>query len=133
MPKNPQGLNFRNVDDFLDFLPENEREIVEALREITLSQLPANTREKVSYNVPYYFLKKRVCFIWPAAVPWGMVPADGVKFGFCAAHKIADESGFIQMGGRKQVGITVFRSVKEVRDSELLLRSFLDEAVMVDG
>lgn len=65
-----QNVRFNNVEEFLDYLPDNEREIVDFLRNIVFNSLP-NPTEKLSYNVPYYYLHSRVCFIWPAAIPWG--------------------------------------------------------------
>jgi uncharacterized protein YdhG (YjbR/CyaY superfamily) len=64
-----QNVKFKNVDEFLDYLPDNEREIVDFLRDIVFNSLP-NPLEKLSYNVPFYHLNSRVCFIWPASVPW---------------------------------------------------------------
>ena len=49
-----QKLNFRNVDDFLDYLPDNELEIVQFLRQLIVDCIP-NCTEKLAYNVPYYY------------------------------------------------------------------------------
>jgi hypothetical protein len=65
-----QNVNFTNVDDFLEFLPEQELRIVEALRRTIFDCIP-NVSEKLSYNVPFYKRKKGICFIWPASVLWG--------------------------------------------------------------
>ena len=53
---------FESIQEFLDFLPENERVIVDELREIVLESL-GDVTEKLSYNVPYYYGNKRICFI----------------------------------------------------------------------
>lgn len=61
---------FKSVVECLGLLPESERQITQFLRQIVLDNLP-NCTEKLSYNVPYYFLNKSICFIWPGSVLWG--------------------------------------------------------------
>lgn len=64
-----QPVKFRNIGEFFDFIPENEREIVLALRQLILDSIPG-CRERLAYNVPYYYLHSRICFIWPPSIPW---------------------------------------------------------------
>ena len=68
-----QNVSFQSVEDFLMYLPDEERKIVDALRKLILHVMP-DAKEKLSYNVPYFWLHSRVCFIWPSAIPWGKVP-----------------------------------------------------------
>ena len=75
-----QPVNFKHIDEFLDYLPEQERRLVDFLREIVLDCIP-DAREKLSYNVPYYSRNRRICFIWPSSIPWGKVKKEGVMFG----------------------------------------------------
>ncbi|QMU30734.1 hypothetical protein [Adhaeribacter radiodurans] len=71
MAKNKfQDVAFQSVDDFLAYLPEDELQIVEFLRRLVFYCLP-NCTEKLAYNVPYYWVNKSICFIWPASVKWG--------------------------------------------------------------
>ena len=46
--------------EFWDHLPENERIIVDVLRQIILENLPKTCKEKLTFNVPFYFCKKRI-------------------------------------------------------------------------
>ena len=124
-----QNVKFHSIDDFLEYLPDQERVIVDKLREIILECMP-HVREKLSYNVPYYFGYRRICFIWPAAVPWGKVPMDGVQLGFCQGNLLHDDIGYLEKGNRKQVSVKVFHSLNDI--DENLLRAFLFEAVEVD-
>ncbi|MEZ5039961.1 MAG: DUF1801 domain-containing protein [Saprospiraceae bacterium] len=124
-----QPFHFDNVDEFLDYLPEQEREIVEYLREIVFDCMPDCT-EKLSYNVPYYFRHRRICFIWPSAVPWGKVKLDGVQFGFCNGHLLQDDLGYLEKGSRKQVYSKTFMNIADV-DVDLL-KVYIFEAAVVD-
>lgn len=124
-----QNVSFRNVDEFLAYLPENELEIVEALRSIVLDCIP-DVKEKLSYNVPYFSRFYRICFIWPASVPWGNVKLNGVQIGFVNGNLLTDESGYLERGNRKQVYTKAFTDVSEI-DVEVL-RSLIFEAVLLD-
>ncbi len=55
-----QSVSFRNVEDFLDYLPEEELKIVLTLRKLIFECIPTIS-EKLSFNVPFYFGNKR-CF-----------------------------------------------------------------------
>jgi len=124
-----QNVNFHSIDDFFDFLPADELELVLFLRKIILECIPDCT-EKLSYNVPYYRRHKNICFIWPGSVTWGNVKQNGVRLGFTSGHLLEDEVNYLNKGERKQVYWRDFYSIKEV-DVELL-KSYLFEAVIVD-
>lgn len=125
-----QQVSFRNVQDFLDHLPEEEREIVEFLRHLILQTIPDCT-EKLAYNVPFYYRRSRVCFLWPAAIPWGGIQqGEGVQLGFCQGFLLPDSRGYLERGNRKEVASRTFTNPKEI-DSELL-RTYLFDAVQLD-
>lgn len=124
-----QNVRFANVNEFLDFLPEEELRIVEYLRELVLECIPDCT-EKLSYNVPFYKRHTTICFIWPGSVTWGNVKQSGVRFGLSSGHLIHDETGYFDQGDRKYVSYKDFFSIREI-DRELL-SGFLYEAVIVD-
>ena len=77
---NPQRVKFRSINDFLDYLPKEELQIVERLQTIVLDTLP-DVRERLAYNVPFYYRRRRLAYVWPASVPWGAVER-GVALGF---------------------------------------------------
>lgn len=124
-----QKVKFSNVEVFLDYLPDNERKIVDFLREIIFNSLP-NPIEKISYNVPYYYLNSRVCFIWPASVPWGKVKKNGVLFGFCNGNLLHDDLGWLEKGERKQVYTKIFHNIDEIETD--IVKAYLFEAVEID-
>ncbi len=45
-------------------LPDNERIIVDVLRQIIIESLPAHCKEKISYNVPFFYGKKGICIVF---------------------------------------------------------------------
>ena len=124
-----QNVEFRNIGEFLDYLPDNEREVVDFLRQIIIESIP-EYKEKLSYNVPYFSKYSRICFIWPASVPWGNVKMDGVQLGFCKGYLLQDDSNYLEKGNRKQVYSKTFFDIKEI-DVDVL-RAYLFDAVDVD-
>lgn len=124
-----QNIHFSSIGDFLDYLPENELEIVEELRRIVYECIP-DVKEKLSYNVPYFSRKRRICFIWPASVPWGNVSLDGVQFGFANGYLLNDDLNYLEKGNRKQVYTKTYHSADEVDAS--ILRSYIFEALSID-
>lgn len=113
--------------DSLAYLPPAELKIVEYLRALVLQCLP-DGKEKLAYNVPFYYRYSRICFIWPGAVPWGKVK-DGVELGFCNGHLLSDNS-YLNGGSRKEVYIKTFNSVKDI--DATIVRQLLYEAVVID-
>lgn len=123
-----QDVDFRNVEDLISFLPDDEAKIAVRLREIILECIP-DAKEKLSYNVPFYSRYTRICYIWPGSVPWGCKTKKGVDIGFCRGNLLSDAS-YLDKGNRKQVFTKTFYSTKEI-DVEVL-RQLLYEAVVVD-
>jgi uncharacterized protein YdhG (YjbR/CyaY superfamily) len=125
-----QNVSFKNVDEFLEYLPDSELKIVQLLRSLVFDCIPMAT-EHLSYNVPYYKVNKNICFIWPASILWGKKQTyTGVRFGLTNGHMIADEIEYFSKGDRKQVYWRDFSTVKEI-DIDLL-KSFIFDALMVD-
>ena len=125
-----QDVDFKDVDDFLEYLPDDERKIVDHLRNLIFQCLP-NVREKLSYNVPYFFGKKRIVFIWPASVPWGMSQQNGVLLGFCTGHLMSDRKQILNRENRKVIGTILITKVSEI--DEEIVREYLLEAGEIDG
>lgn len=125
-----QNVSFQNVDEFLDFLSEEELKIVTVLRTLVLDCLP-NCKEKLSFNVPFYFLHKSVCFIWPASVTWGKKETyKGVRIGFAKGYLMSDEANYLEKGNRKQI---YWRDIQRLEESDIeLLKSYIFEAAILD-
>lgn len=96
-----QNVNFKSVDEFLSYLPDDELRVVEYLRNILFECIP-NCQERLAYNVPYYQSHKNICFIWPASIKWGKkVTYKGVRLGFTNGNLLADEVNYLEKGNRK--------------------------------
>jgi hypothetical protein len=127
MKKPAQPMAFKSIPEFLHYLPEDQLQMVEALRNLVLECIPDGT-EKLAYNVPFYYRYSRICFIWPAAVPWGAVKS-GVQIGFCKGSLLSDTS-YLSADGRRSVFVKRFDSLKEIDTGRL--RTLLYEAVLID-
>jgi hypothetical protein len=125
-----KGLKFQSFVEFWDFLPENERIIVDVLRQIILENLPSTIKEKLAYNVPYYYGNKRICLIWSGSVPWGGI-RDGVLFGFCQGFKLSDPENYLIHGTNKQVYYKIYHSVDQIDERAIV--SLLKEAMKLDA
>jgi hypothetical protein len=117
------------VEDLIANLPEPERKITLTLRQHILENAPM-LREKLSYGVPYYSKKSRVCFIWPASIPNGGI-AEGVVLGFCKGHLLSNEEGLLQGNGRKEVVTAQYVSLKQIDWPQV--RQWIQEALIIDA
>lgn len=125
-----QNVNFHSIEEFLAFLPPEELEVVEFLRQLIYDCIP-DVSERLSYNVPYFKRHKTICFLWPGSVLWGKKQTyTGVRLGFTQGHLLSDEIGYLNLEGRKQVAWRDFQSIEEI-DVELL-QMYIYEAVVVD-
>lgn len=131
MPNKFQDVDFRNVEEFLEYLPQHEREVTDALRELVLGCIP-RCSEKLSYNVPFYSRHSSICFIWPSSIPWGKLRQDGVRLGFNKGYLLSDELGYLDRGSRKQVFCKDFRTVEEIEKDTDILKALLFEAYEID-
>lgn len=124
------GIKFQSFVEFREYLPEDERIITDVLREIILKTLPSTTREKLTYNVPFYYGKRRICLIWPASVPGGGIKS-GVLFGFCYGYKLKDQDSYLTHGTNKQIFYKIYHSTDEM-NFDAIIRS-LKEALELDA
>ena len=116
--------------EFWEHLPENERIIVDVLRQIIIENLPDTCKEKLTYNVPFYYGKKRICLVWPASVPWGGFKS-GVFLGFCQGNKLKDAANYLTHGTNKKIFYKIFNSPDEIDEAAIVL--LIKEAVKLDG
>jgi hypothetical protein len=117
---NTQHIEFKTVDEFLDYLPADELEIVLFLRKIILECMP-DCKEKLANNVLFYYRHSRICYIWPATIPWEKV-SKGVAIGFCKGDSLLDETF--------ATAKFTFNSVKEIDIA--LVKKQIQEAILID-
>lgn len=125
--------NFSKIKSLVqlyDLLPENEWIITDVLRHIVKDNLPAYCKEKISYNVPFFYGNKGICIIWPASVPRGGIK-QGVLLGFWYGCKLKDADNYLTHGTNKQIFYKIFYSPEEINSKAII--KLLKEAVKVDS
>jgi uncharacterized protein DUF1801 len=110
-------------------LPDNERIIVDVLRQIVKDNLPSSCKEKLTFNVPYFYGKRGICIIWPSTIPRGGIK-QGVLLGFWQGNKLRDEDAYLTQGTNKRIFYKIFNDVNDI--DEAAIAKLLKEAVKVD-
>ncbi len=123
-------MKIRSVAELYLILPEEEKIIVDVLRQIILEMLPSNCGEKISYNVPFFYGNKGICIVWPATVPRGGIKS-GVLLGFWYGNKLKDEDGFLTRGTNKQIFYKIYQRAEEIDDKPI--KKLLKEALKLDA
>lgn len=121
------------INSFLhlfDRLPENERIIVDVLRQIIIENLPPGYKEKLAFNVPYFYGNKGICIVWPATIPRGGIKY-GVLLGFWQGNRLNDTDNYLTHGTNKKVFYKIFNTAEEIDEAAIV--KLLKEAVRVDG
>ena len=120
---------FESVLQFYEYLPEGERIIVDVLRQIIKEHLPADCKEKFSYNVPFFYGKRGIAIIWPSSIPRGGIKS-GVLLGFWQGNKLKDSQNYLQKGNNKKVFYRIYYSVDEIEEEKIV--HLLQEAIELD-
>jgi hypothetical protein len=129
MKQFPQ-FKIKSMLHLYEVLPDGERIIVDVLRQIITEYLPANGKEKISYNVPFFYGNKGICIVWPATIPRGGIK-KGVLLGFWYGNKLRDSDHYLTHGTNKQIFYKIFYTAEEI-DQKAIVK-LLKEAVELDG
>jgi hypothetical protein len=124
-----QFPKIKSLVQLFDLLPANERIIVDVLRQIITESLPSYCKEKISYNVPFFYGKKGLCIIWPATVPRGGIK-KGVLLGFWYGNQLNDEDHYLTHGTNKQIFYRIYHEPEEIEAEPII--KLLQEAVKFD-
>lgn len=119
----------KSLVQLYDLLPEHEKIIVDVLRHIVIDTLPSYCKEKISFNVPYFYGKKGICIIWPSTIPRGGI-RKGVLFGFWYGNKLNDVNNYLVQGTNKQIFYKIYHTPEEINVREIV--RLLKEAVKLD-
>ncbi len=122
-------LKIQNLLQLQAHLSEEEWLIVDVLRQIMLDNLPPYGKEKISYNVPYFYGKKGIAIIWPASIPRGGIKS-GVLLGFWQGYLLADADQYLKHGTNKKIFYKIYQSVEEI--DEGAISKLLAEAIILD-
>ena len=124
-----QFVKIKSLLHLFEILPEEERIIVDVLRQIIVETLPSYCKEKISYNIPYFYGRKGICIIWPSTVPRGGVK-EGVLLGFWYGNKLNDEDRYLTRGSNKQIFYKIYNSADDI--DEEAIKKLLREAIRID-
>jgi hypothetical protein len=122
-------VKITSLAELFTILPENEKIIVDVLRQIIIETLPKYCKEKISYNVPFFYGNKGICIIWPSTVPRGGI-REGVLLGFWYGNKLKDSDRFLSHGTNKQIFYKIFHTPEEINEKPI--KKLLKEAVELD-
>lgn len=124
------SVKIKSLLQLFELLPEEQRIITDVLRQIILENLPASCKEKISYNVPFFYGNKGICIIWPAAIPRGGIK-EGVLLGFWYGNKLKDADQYLIHGTNKQIFYKIFYTAEDIDEKAIV--KLLKEAVQLDG
>jgi hypothetical protein len=122
-------MKIKSLTQLYDLLPENEMIIVDVLRSLIKDTLPDHCREKISYNVPFFYGKKGICIIWPSTIPRGGIK-EGVLLGFWYGNRLSDEDHYLLHGNNKQIFFKIFKDPDQIDEKAIV--KLLDEAIKLD-
>jgi len=123
-------VKIKSLIQLYELLPEDERVITDVLRQIIKENLPAYCKEKISYNVPFFYGRRGISIVWPATVPRGGIK-KGVLLGFWYGHKLKDVDNYLSHGSNKQIFYRIYYTPEEINSGAII--KLLKEAVRVDG
>ena len=124
------SIKIRSLVHLYEVLPGHERIIVDVLRQIIIENLPGSFKEKLSFNVPFFYGKKGICIIWPSTIPRGGIK-EGVLLGFWYGNKINDGDKYLTHGTNKQIFYKIFYSAEDINEQAIV--KLLKDAVRVDS
>ena len=128
--KNDSSFKIKSILQLYELLPENERIITDVLRQIVTAHLLENCKEKISFNVPYFFGNKGICIIWPATIPRGGIK-KGVLLGFWYGNKLKDADNYLTHGTNKQIFYKIFTDVNQINEKAIV--KLFKEATKLDN
>lgn len=120
----------KSILQLYDAIPEHERIMVDVLRAIITENLPTYCKEKISYQVPFFYGHKGICIIWPSAIPRGGIK-KGVLLGFWYGNKLTDADNYLMHGTNKQIFYKIYNDVEEINVKAIV--KLLKEAAKLDS
>ena len=119
----------KDFDSFLDALTPVERTICLRLRGLIMDNFP-ELKEIWAYGAPFFKGRKRLCFLYPASLPYSGIK-EGVNFGFNRANLLSNDHGLLDLGNRKEVAYIAVLTENDIREDQYL--EILHEAVILDN
>ena len=123
------SVKIKSIVQLYELLPVEERIITDVLRQIIIENLPAYCKEKISYNVPFFYGHRGICIVWPSVIPRGGIK-KGVLLGFWYGCRLSDKNHYLAHGTNKQIFYRIFHSADEIDETAIV--QLLAEAVELD-
>ena len=123
-------IKIKSLVQLYELLSENERIILDVLRQIIKENIPSTFKEKISYNVPFFYGRKGICIVWPSSIPRGGIKL-GVLLGFWYGNKLKDVDNYLRHGTNKQIFYKIFYTPEEINEKAIV--KLLKEAVRLDN
>lgn len=122
-------ITFRSLVELFEFLPADQALLLDILRQIAIETLGGYGKEKISYNVPFFYGNRSLFLIYPAAVPRGGFKS-GVMFAFWYGSRLKDNDHYLEHGTNRQIYYRIYHSAEEVNIRSL--KKLIREAVELD-
>lgn len=110
-----------NVEDFIDQLENEQREIMLYFHELLAHQL--ELEGKIRFNIPFYYHKSWICYLNP-------IKNDAVELAFLLGKELSNDQGLLEAKDRKQVAGITFSRVEEIPKDAVY--EIIQEALMLD-
>jgi hypothetical protein len=123
------SIKIKSISHLYEVLPEDQRITVDVLRQIIIAHKPARCKEKIAYNVPFFYGNKGICIVYPAFIPRGGIK-KGVLLGFWHGNRLKDADRYLTHGTNKQVFYKIYNAVGEINEKAIV--KLLKEAVRLD-
>jgi hypothetical protein len=122
-------IKIKSISHLYEVLPEGERITVDVLRQIITAHTPPTCKEKISFNVPFFYGNRGICIVYPAFIPRGGIK-KGVLLGFWYGNRLKDADNYLTRGTNKQIFYKIYNSVDEIDEKAIV--KLLKEAVRLD-
>lgn len=100
----------RLVDEYIESLSDEKREIAEQLREMIITLIP-NVQEKLSFKIPFYHYHGMFCYLNEVK--------DGIDLGLCRGKDLVDVLPQLEQGKRVMVASVILRNKKEIQTKQI--------------
>lgn len=122
-------MKIQSIAELFDLITEEERIIVDVLRTMILDFGKGEIKEKMAYNVPYFYRNHGMCIVWPSSIPRGGIK-QGVLLGFWYGNMLSDTEAYLTHGTNKQIYYRIFLRAEDI-DADAI-RTLLSEALKYD-
>jgi hypothetical protein len=100
----------RKVDEFIEALANEQRELCELIREMIWENVPA-VEERLSFKIPFYHYFGILMYMNPSK--------QGIDIGFCRGKDLVEAFPQLIIGNRAIVAILTISSKKDIHSLDL--------------